>query len=230
MGKTVAKIVINTESIDIISVENGVNSIVQLNLDEQEDSVKDIFEKYNLNNIINYPFDEKIVRALAENEEQLVDYLQVCRQATYSKGKIQIPDSIPNIEYDFRELKNGITKVSEDEQKNRKIEMYKQAKQTQDTFKSSKGKVDILMGIVDKAYFTVQAFLQNKNKNQVKALNPARIETRRNIRDELKNKEYTEKTNEVSRGYKEILEQKEINTPVVENEKSEAEMDMIINL
>ena len=49
MGKTVEKIVINTESIDIVSVENGVNSIVQLGLEAQEDSIKDIFEKYNLN-------------------------------------------------------------------------------------------------------------------------------------------------------------------------------------
>ena len=230
MGKTVEKIVINTESIDIVSVENGVNSIVQLGLEAQEDSIKDIFEKYNLNNIINYPFDEKIVRALSENEEQLDDYLQVCRQAAYSKGKIKIPDSIPNIEYDFRELKNGIAKVSEGEQKSKQIEMYKQAKQTQDTFRSSKGKVDILMGIVDKAYFTVQAFLQNRNKNQVKALNPGKMEARRSIRDELKNREYTEKTNEVSREYKEALEQKEMAAPVVDKESGEQEIDEMINL
>ena len=214
MSKTVEKIVINTESIDIISVENGVNSIVQLNLDAQEDNVKDIFEKYNLNNIINYPFDEKIVRALAENEEQLVDYLQVCRQATYSKGKIQIPDSIPNIVYDFRELKNGIAKIGKDEQKNKQIEMYKQAKQTQETFRSAKDKVEISIGIVDKAYFAVQEFLQSRNKKTVKALNPGNIEPRRNIRKELQNKEYTEKTNVVSREYinKESKENKE---PVV---------------
>ena len=147
-----------------------------------------------------------------------------------SKGKIKIPDSIPNIEYDFRELKNGIAKVSEGEQKSKQIEMYKQAKQTQDTFRSSKGKVDILMGIVDKAYFTVQAFLQNRNKNQVKALNPGKMEARRSIRDELKNREYTEKTNEVSREYKEALEQKEMAVPVVDKESGEQEIDEMINL
>ena len=108
--------------------------------------------------------------------------------------------------------------------------MYKQAKQTQDTFRSSKGKVDILMGIVDKAYFTVQAFLQNRNKNQVKALNPGKMEARRSIRDELKNREYTEKTNEVSKEYKEALEQKEMTVPVVDKESGEQEIDEMINL
>ena len=108
--------------------------------------------------------------------------------------------------------------------------MFNQAKQTLDTFRSSKGKVDILMGIVDKAYFTVQAFLQNINKNQVKALNPGKMEARRSIRDELKNREYTEKTNEVSREYKEALEQKEMAAPVVDKESGEQEIDEMINL
>ena len=92
--------------------------------------------------------------------------------------------------------------------------MYKQAKQTQETFRSAKDKVEISIGIVDKAYFAVQEFLQSRNKKTVKALNPGNSEPRRNIRKELQNKEYTEKTNVVSREYinKESKENKE---PVV---------------
>ena len=105
-------------------------------------------------------------------------------------------------------------KIGKDEQKNKQIEMYKQAKQTQETFRSAKDKVEISIGIVDKAYFAVQEFLQSRNKKTVKALNPGNIEPRRNIRKELQNKEYTEKTNVVSREYinKESKENKE---PVV---------------
>ena len=76
MDKTVERIVINTDSIDIASVTNGVNSVTQVSLEQSEQEVREIFERYNLSDITNYPFDTKIVRALADNREQLMTYLE----------------------------------------------------------------------------------------------------------------------------------------------------------
>ena len=87
MDKTVERIVINTDSIDIISVTNGVNSVTQVSLEQSEQEVREIFERYNLSDITNYPFDTKIVRALADNREQLMTYLETCRQVNNSKKR-----------------------------------------------------------------------------------------------------------------------------------------------
>ena len=77
MSKTVEKVVINPESIDVISVLNGVNSVTQLNLEVEDNEIQEIYDRYNLSGITNYPFDMRIVRALAENEEQLRDYVKM---------------------------------------------------------------------------------------------------------------------------------------------------------
>ena len=107
MSKTVEKVVINPESIDVISVLNGVNSVTQLNLEVEDNEIQEIYDRYNLSGITNYPFDMRIVRALAENEEQLRDYLELCKNANNSSKKVNLPESIPEVEYDLRNLKNS---------------------------------------------------------------------------------------------------------------------------
>ena len=96
MSKTVEKVVINPESIDVISTLDGVNSITQLNLEPEDNEVQKIYEKYNLSSITNYPFDMKIVRALSENEEQLRSYLELCKSANntnnYEITEYYLPD------------------------------------------------------------------------------------------------------------------------------------------
>ena len=122
MSKTVEKVVINPESIDVISTLDGVNSITQLNLEPEDNEVQKIYEKYNLSSITNYPFDMKIVRALSENEEQLRSYLELCKSANNTNKKIELPPNIPAVEYDFRTLKKSDLSLSE------QVEMYKNAK------------------------------------------------------------------------------------------------------
>lgn len=200
MNKTVESIVIKTDGIEVLSLSEGVSNITQLNLDAEPDEINEIFIKNNINNVIIYPYDTNIMRALAENENQLKDYLATCRNAHYSNGKVNVPDTIPNIEYDLRGLKNAFLEISEENlRKDKQIKMYNKAKETMNTFSGTKGKVKLNMGVFDKGYFAVQALLQNKN-NKVLALNPGITgEQRTNLREALYNPELTEKTNAVSR-------------------------------
>lgn len=134
MSKTVEKVVINPESIDVISSLDGVNSITQLNLEPEDNEVQEIHEKYNLSSITNYPFDMKIVRALSENEEQLRNYLELCKNANNTNKKIELPPNTPEIEYDLRNLKKSDLSLAQ------QVEMYKSAKETRKNFKTSKRK------------------------------------------------------------------------------------------
>ncbi len=107
MGKKIKKIAISPESIDVFSEVNGVNNIVQISIDEKIETTKEILEKYNLSEITNYEFDEKIVRALALDEEgkQLRDYLEICRRVKNGEKNIDIAKNMPEIEYDLRSLR-----------------------------------------------------------------------------------------------------------------------------
>lgn len=202
MSKTVEKIVINTEGIDVISNINGVNNVTQLSLSPQENEAKEIFEKYNLNSLTNYPFDMKIVRALETNEEQLKDYLETCRRANYSKGKTEIPSTIPKIEYDLRTLKDSFEEIEDTTlRKNQQLEMYNDARNTQNTFKNAKGRVILRMGVLDKGYFAVQEFLNSRDKKQMPTLMAGKTEPSQSLREKLYNPTLTEKTNKVSKEY-----------------------------
>lgn len=172
MEKTVEKIVINTEGIDVVSILNGVCNVTQLNLESRENEVQEIFEKYNLETGIIYHYDEKIIRALEENKEQITEYIETCRRASYPAKKVDVPDTIPEIEYDLRDLKNGFPEI-EDEilRKMKQIEMYKKAKEVQNILR---GKATLKMRILDRAYFSVQDLLQNRNREPMKALNPGK--------------------------------------------------------
>ena len=78
--------------------------------------------------------------------------------------------------------------------KNKQLEIYIQAKKMQEVFRK---KVDLHLNLIDKAYFTIQEFLQRKQK-PVLALNPA-TENRRNkweVGEDIK-----EATNEVSKQF-----------------------------
>ena len=185
MSKTVEKVVINPESIDVISTLDGVNSITQLNLEPEDNEVQKIYEKYNLSSITNYPFDMKIVRALSENEEQLRSYLELCKSANNTNKKIELPPNIPAVEYDFRTLKKSDLSLSE------QVEMYKNARE----------KTELKMSLIDKGYYTIQEFLADKNRKQTQALTTGEIAPKRSIREELRDESLTEKTNQVAQEY-----------------------------
>lgn len=202
MNKTVEKIVINSEGIDVVSSTNGVNNVTQLSLEPQENEVQQIFQRYNLETGVIYNYDEKIIRALEENKEQLTDYLETCRRASYPAKKVDIPDTIPQIEYDLRGLKDSFQNIEDENlRKMKQIQMYNKAKEVHNMFR---GKATMKMGILDRAYFSVQELLQNRNsKIETLLLGEGRTNTRTNLRKELYNPEYTRKTDEVSKDYAE---------------------------
>lgn len=195
MSKTVEKVVINPESIDVISSLDGVNSVTQLNLEPEDNEVHGIHEKYNLSSITNYPYDMKIVRALSENEEQLRSYLELCKNANNTNKRIELPPNTPEVEYDLRNLKKSDLSLSE------QVAMYKSAKETGKVLKQARGKSDLKMSLIDRGYYTIQEFLADKNKKQTQALTTGEITPRRSIREELRDETLTEKTNQVAQEY-----------------------------
>ena len=195
MRKTVEKVVINPESIDVISTLDGVNSVTQLNLEPEDNEVHEIHEKYNLSNITNYPYDMKIVRALSENEEQLRNYLELCKNANNTNKRIELPPNTPEVEYDLKNLKKSDLSLSE------QVAMYKSAKETGKVLKQARGKSDLKMSLIDRGYYTIQEFLADKNKKQTQALPTGEITPRRSIREELRDETLTEKTNQVAQEY-----------------------------
>lgn len=195
MRKTVEKVVINPESIDVISTLDGVNSVTQLNLEPEDNEVHEIHEKYNLSNITNYPYDMKIVRALSENEEQLRNYLELCKNANNTNKRIELPPNTPEVEYDLKNLKKSDLSLSE------QVAMYKSAKETGKVLKQARGKSDLKMSLIDRGYYTIQKFLADKNKKQTQALTTGEITPRRSIREELRDETLTEKTNQVAQEY-----------------------------
>lgn len=107
MNKKVQKIVIKPDGIDVIIDVSGIKSIIQINLTENPEVIKKIFEKFNISDIMFYDFDEKIVRALALDEtgEQLRDYLEICKQVSFGMKRISLAENMPEIEYNLRGLK-----------------------------------------------------------------------------------------------------------------------------
>ena len=107
MNQKIKKIIITVESINVVSEINGVNNIMQLNFNGTAEEVKQILDRYNISDVMNYEFDEKILRALAidESGEQLKDYLEICRQVSYGAKNIAIAENMPEIEYDLRSLR-----------------------------------------------------------------------------------------------------------------------------
>lgn len=163
MEKTVEKIIINTEGIDVVLSTNGVSNVTQLSLEPQGDEVEQIFKKYNLATGVIYHYDEKIIRALEENKDQLADYLEACRRASYPAKRVEAPESLPEIEYDLRGLKDSFQNIEDDKlRKIKQVQIYNKAKEV---YNMLRGKTTFRMGILDRAYFSVQELLQNRNKN-----------------------------------------------------------------
>lgn len=223
MEKTVEKVVISPEGIDVISISNGVNNVTQLSIEDQVNDPQSIFQKYNMETVILYPYDKNIVQALSENEEQLKDYLETCRRASYPMKKVDVPETIPEIEYDLRKLKEGFQEVNdEDLRKMKQIEMYKRAKEVQ---KMLIGKATLKIGILDRAYFSVQELLQSRHtKSNKLLLNPGSTESRANLRTRLYNPEFTKRVDEISKQHELATEQ---NEPVATNEKVQENEELV---
>lgn len=208
MNKAVEEIVISPEGIDIISIKNGINNVTQISLEPVREETREILEKYNLSDLKFYPVDINIIRALAEVREQLIDYLETTRRLSNSKQKVDIPESMPKVVYDLKELKNSFEQIEDEEiRKIKQMELYNQAKNTQAIFKGTR-KVEIKMGTLDRGYFVVQALLQNRSKEkEVKALNPGIVQESRNLRRELYDPNLTEATNKISYNYEQEKEE-----------------------
>lgn len=108
MDILIKKIIISVESINVIVQKNGIKSIIQLDFENDPGEIKNIFEKYNICSVLDYNFDEKIVRALAidESGEQIRDYLEICKNVKNGQKNIELAKKMPEIEYDLRSLRN----------------------------------------------------------------------------------------------------------------------------
>jgi len=107
MDILIKKIIISVESINVILQKNGIKSIVQLDFEDDEKQTQEILEKYNISNILDYDFDEKIVRALAIDEtgELLRNYLELCKSVKNGQKNLELAKKMPEIEYDLRSLR-----------------------------------------------------------------------------------------------------------------------------
>ena len=163
MEKTVEKIIINTEGIDVILSTNGISNVRQLSLEPQDHEVEEIFKRYNLATGVIYHYDEKIIRALEENKDQLADYLEACRRASYPAKRVDLPESLPEIVYDLRGLKDSFQNIENSQlRKIKQVQLYNKAREV---YNMLRDKTTFRMGILDRAYFSVQELLQNRNNN-----------------------------------------------------------------
>lgn len=202
MEKTIKQIIVDTEAINVITEVDGIRRITQLNLEAEKGEIEEIFKIHNLNSVTIYPYDIKIVRALVDNEEQLKDYMETCRKAHYSEESVEVPDTIPEIKYEFKDLKRSFIETENKEiRRIKQVEMYNIAKTTQNMFRGAKGRVVLEIGILDKGYFAVQELLQARNREQVRALNPGKAELRKSLREELYTPGYARKVVQLSKTY-----------------------------
>lgn len=67
--------------------------------------------------------------------------------------------------------------------------------------KQARGKSELKMSLIDKGYYTIQEFLSNKNKKQIKTLTAGITEPKKSIREELRDEALTQKTNQVAQEY-----------------------------
>ena len=193
----IREIVINSESVDVIAEtdSNSIKNIYQLDLEPNENEISNIFIKNNISEIINYPIDSKIVQALADNGEQLKDYLDTCRKAHYSNGRVDIPQDIPYITYDFKDLRESFKDIDDENLRiNKQLQLYKQAKEMKEILR---GKVNLDIGWVSRAYYAIQDLL-HRNEQNVLALNAPTVkrESKWKVAPEI-----IEATNEISNQY-----------------------------
>ncbi len=178
MEETIEEITINLDGIDVVSTSHGISRLPIIEESTQKDEIDRIFEKYNLDKIIIYNYDIQIVQALENSEEQIRDYLETCKKIYNSNNNIEIPETIPKIIYDLKDLKNSFLEIEDSNLRIiKQIEKYKVANKTKQMFKKSKGKVEVIIGWKDRVYFTVQEFLKSRNSKKLRALNPGLKQT-----------------------------------------------------
>lgn len=161
------------EWLDLDVLKNNQEQENEQETETEGNEIQEILSKNGVNLLLFYSYNEKIVYALRENSEQLKAYMETCRKSSYPAKKVDVPDIIPKIEYDLRDLKNWYLEIEDEELRKRKqTEIFKEARDTQ---KMLGDKVTIKIGILLKAYFSVQELLLNRKKEEKKAL-PAGIE------------------------------------------------------
>lgn len=235
--KQVEKIEINSTGIIPEAYPNNATRLEWLDLEAQEDKsqenekqenksqdneIQEILRQNGINLLLFYPYDEKIVYALKENGDQLKAYMETCRKANYPTKKVDVPDIIPEIEYDLRDLKNWYPEIEDENLRKRKqVNTFKTARETQTIFGD---KVTIKIGILLKAYFSVQELLQNRKKETTKALQSGQ-DTKSEYRRSLYKPEYEANTTKVSKKYTEGQTQE--SQAVKENEQVKEEDEVL---
>jgi len=237
MSKTVEIIEINSTGIEVKlkTDKPGVGEVIPLKLKTQENEIDNIFQKFGLETGVRYNYDEKIIRALAttEEKEQLVDYLEVCRKSSYPSKRVDIPDTIPEITYDLRGLKDSFPEI-EDEvlRKAEQIQIYNDARNVCNMLRE---KTILKVGLSDKIYIMVAKFKQPKIGKDKPLLGDGNTNIEENIEEKENNRKsefkdsikvessVTEKT--VDKASKEHIEQLDENTVGKENEEKENSSD-----
>lgn len=133
----------------------------------------------SLNQEIPYPIDTSIVSTFRTDGQKLREYIEICKYAFDKKNgknlqkpdasRLSIFDDELQINYELKHLKESETMTELE-----KINIYRQAKATQNLFKMfGANNINLEISLLDRAYFSVQSLIQNiKTRGKTQALPP----------------------------------------------------------
>lgn len=215
-GKKVEKIVINSTGVFPEAHPNNTTTRVEhLDLEAKEDKlqenetqeketqgneIQEILSQNGIDLLLYYTYDEKIVYALKENGDQLKAYMETCRKASYPTKKVDVPDTIPEIEYDLRDLKNWYPEIEDKVLRMKKqIGILNEAIETRKVFGD---KVSIKIGRLLKWYFSVQdLFLLQRRKQATETLPSGENSIESNYRRSIYSPKNRDAVDRVSKNY-----------------------------
>lgn len=172
------------------------------------EEVKDILGRYGLytEQVETYPIDRRLMGVFRSDEQRLREYVDICKYAFERRNHqntkkpnakdLSIFSDELEITYELKDMKK--TEALDNEIK---VNIYEQAKQTQNLFKSlGANNVRMEIGLIDRAFFEVQSLLHSLGtKKKVQALpegNQAKPAKR--YRQDLFDKEAQKATEQVS--------------------------------
>ncbi len=172
------------------------------------EEVKDILGRYGLytEQIETYPIDRRLIGAFRSDEQRLHEYVDICKYAFERRNHKSVKK--PNakdlsifsdeleITYELKDMKK--TEALDNEVK---VNIYKQAKETQSLFRSlGASNVKMEIGVIDRAFFEVQSLLHSLGtKKRVQALPEGdQAKPTKTYRQDLFDKEAQKATEQVS--------------------------------
>lgn len=120
-----------------------------------------------LDTSVSYPIDTRLVSVFKEDRQKLGEYIDICKYAFNKKnGKatkrpdlknLSIFDDELQINYELKHMKE-----SESMGETEKIDIYRQAKETQSLFRMfGANNINLELNLLDRAYFEIQSFIHN---------------------------------------------------------------------